>query len=176
MIPQITEFAAIDFETANQHRTSVCSVGIVIVKGLEIVDTFYSLIKPLPDFYSYFTTEIHSLTSKDTKYAPSFPAVWQKIAPKLTNLPLIAHNKTFDEGCLKSVFSEYKMNYETPQFYCTCKTSKKLFKDLPNHQLQTVAQYCGHRLDHHHNALEDAMACASIAIHIIKKLPLITPK
>lgn len=28
------DFAAIDFETANGKRTSVCSVGIVIVKGV----------------------------------------------------------------------------------------------------------------------------------------------
>ena len=40
-------FAAIDFETANNERSSVCSIGIVIVRGEEIVDTFYSLIKPL---------------------------------------------------------------------------------------------------------------------------------
>ena len=38
------DFAAIDFETANQHRTSVCSVGIVIVRDGEIVDSYYSLI------------------------------------------------------------------------------------------------------------------------------------
>ena len=38
-------FAAIDFETANNERSSVCSIGIVIVRGEEIVDTFYSLIK-----------------------------------------------------------------------------------------------------------------------------------
>lgn len=37
-------FAAIDFETANQQRTSVCSVGIVIVRDGEIVDSYYSLI------------------------------------------------------------------------------------------------------------------------------------
>lgn len=33
-------FAAIDFETANQQRTSVCSVGIVIVRDGEIVDSY----------------------------------------------------------------------------------------------------------------------------------------
>ena len=36
------DFAAIDFETANQQRTSVCSVGIVIVRD-------GSLIKPEPE-------------------------------------------------------------------------------------------------------------------------------
>ena len=40
------DFAAIDFETANNERTSVCSVGVVIVRNGEIVDTFYSLIQP----------------------------------------------------------------------------------------------------------------------------------
>ena len=32
------DFAAIDFETANNERSSVCSVGVVIVRGGEIVD------------------------------------------------------------------------------------------------------------------------------------------
>ena len=40
------DFAAIDFETANNERTSVCSVGVVIVRDGEIVDSFYSLIQP----------------------------------------------------------------------------------------------------------------------------------
>ena len=30
------DFAAIDFETANQQRTSVCSVGIVIVRMVRL--------------------------------------------------------------------------------------------------------------------------------------------
>lgn len=43
------DFAAIDFETANQQRTSVCSVGIVIVRDGEIAGSYYSLIKPEPE-------------------------------------------------------------------------------------------------------------------------------
>ena len=44
------DIAAIDFETANNERTSVCSVGVVIVRDGEIVDTFYSLIQPEPNY------------------------------------------------------------------------------------------------------------------------------
>ena len=47
------DFVAIDFETANGQRSSVCSVGIVIVQGGEIVDNFYALIKPMPNYYSW---------------------------------------------------------------------------------------------------------------------------
>ena len=35
------DFAAIDFETANNQRSSVCSVGVVVVRDGEIANTFY---------------------------------------------------------------------------------------------------------------------------------------
>ena len=53
------DFAAIDFETANNERASVCSVGVVIVRGGEIVDKFYSLIKPEPEYYKYWCSQVH---------------------------------------------------------------------------------------------------------------------
>ena len=47
------DFAAIDFETANGERSSVCSVGVVVVRGGEVCDRFYSLIQPEPNYYTY---------------------------------------------------------------------------------------------------------------------------
>ena len=66
----MTDFAAIDFETANGKRTSVCSVGVVVVRGGAVADTFYSLIRPRPNYYSAFTTAVHGLTYHDTVEAP----------------------------------------------------------------------------------------------------------
>ena len=51
------DFVAIDFETANNERSSVCSVGIVIVRNGEIVDNFYSLIQPEPNYYNYWCSQ-----------------------------------------------------------------------------------------------------------------------
>lgn len=39
-------FAAIDFETATGRRNSACAVGIVTVEDGEIIDKYYSLIRP----------------------------------------------------------------------------------------------------------------------------------
>ena len=97
-------FAAIDFETANGNCSSVCSVGIVIVRNGEICDSFYSLIKPEPNYYSWFCQRVHGLGHKDTDSAPIFPEVWKQIEPKIEGLTLVAHNSPFDEGCLKAVF------------------------------------------------------------------------
>lgn len=162
------DFAAIDFETANCSRTSVCSVGIVIVRDGEIVDNFYSLIKPEPNYYNYWCTQVHGLTRKDTDSAPLFPEVWKQIAPKIAGLPLVAHNKSFDENCLREVFKCYKMDYPEYPFFCTCIASRRHFgKTLPNHQLHVVAEACGFHLENHHHALADAEACAWIAREIL---------
>ena len=163
----MTDFAAIDFETANAERTSVCSVGVVVVRDGEFVDSFYSLIQPEPNYYTYWNTRVHGLTRDDTENAPVFPEVWSQIAPMIEGLPLVAHNKTFDESCLKAVFRCYQMDYPGYRFYCTCRASRKVFPDAPNHQLHTVAARCGYDLKQHHHALADAEACAAIAMEIL---------
>ena len=162
------DFAAIDFETANGKRTSVCSVGVVIVRNGKIVKKIYRLIRPCPNYYTQWTTAVHGLTYADTEEAEDFPDVWAEIKPLIDGLPLVAHNSPFDEGCLKAVHELYEMTYPDYKFYCTCRTSRKVFgKELPNHQLHTVAARCGYDLTNHHHALADAEACAQIALLII---------
>lgn len=161
------DFAAIDFETANSERSSVCSVGVVIVRNNEIVDSFYSLINPEPNYYNYWCTKVHGLTSRDTDDAPVFPEVWKQIAPLVEGLPLVAHNSPFDESCLKAVFRVYQMDYPDYPFYDTLSASRQTLPELENHQLHTVAAACGYQLDNHHHALADAEACAWIAREIL---------
>ena len=160
-------FAAIDFETANNKPTSVCSVGVVVVRDGEFVDSFYSLIQPEPNYYNYWNTRIHGLTRYDTEEAPVFPYVWEKVEPLIEGLPLVAHNKAFDETCLKAVFRCYQMDYPDYPFFCTCIASRKAFPFAPNHQLHTIAELCGYHMEHHHHALDDAIACAWIARDIL---------
>jgi len=162
------DFAAIDFETANQDRSSVCAVGIVIVRNGGIADKFYSLIQPEPNYYSYFNTRVHGLRASDTDNALVFPKVWKKVEPLIEGIPLVAHNSPFDEGCLKDVFRVYQMDYPDYEFHCTLKASRKQFRGLPNHQLHTVSRHCGYEMQNHHEALDDAYACAVIAQKIFR--------
>ena len=71
----MTSFVALDFETANQYRSSVCSIGLVFVENSKITETFYELIKPCPNYYSPFCTQIHGLSQSDTKNARLFPEI-----------------------------------------------------------------------------------------------------
>ena len=162
----LKEFAALDFETANRYPTSICSVGVVIVKDGKIVDKIYHLVKPEPDFYNYFNTRIHGLTDKDTRNARNFKEVWTEIDKKIGSLPIVAHNNVFERGCLKAAHQMYQMYYPNYPIHCTCQGSRKVFPDLENHRLNTVAAHCGFDLTNHHNALADAEACAYIAMKV----------
>ncbi len=162
------DFAAIDFETANGQRSSVCSVGVVVVKEGVVTDTFYSLIQPEPNYYSWFCQQVHGLGHEDTDDAEVFPRVWERVEPLIEGLPLVAHNAPFDEGCLRAVMQVYRMDWPDYRFYCTCRASRRYFgRRLPNHQLHTVAEACGFCLENHHHALADAEACAAIALKLL---------
>lgn len=177
------DFIAIDFETANECASSVCSIGAVLVRGGEIIKTFYSLIKPEPDYYKWFCQQVHGLGHEDTDNAQVFPYVWERMLIELldegqilsedtaddpTAIPLVAHNAKFDNRCLREVFQCYRMDYPEFVFYDTLAASRNHFRDsLENHQLQTVAAACGYNLVDHHHALADAEACAWIAREIL---------
>lgn len=164
----MTDFAAIDFETANRHRASVCSVGVVVVRGGEVTESLYRLIRPRPNYYSRFTTAVHGLTHADTDGAPEFGEVWREVAPLVEGLPLVAHNAPFDEGCLRAAFDLFDMPWPGYEFLCTCRASRRVFgRRLPDHRLGTVAAACGYDLRNHHHALADAEACAAIALKIL---------
>lgn len=177
------DFIAIDFETANECPSSVCSIGAVLVRDGEIVKTFYSLIKPEPDYYKWFCQQVHGLDHEDTDCAEVFPYVWERMIAELLDgiqiqsedtsdnpdaVPFVAHNAGFDSRCLREVFRCYRMDYPEFVFHDTLAASRSHFSgSLENHQLQTVAAACGYDLTNHHHALADAEACAWIARHIL---------
>lgn len=162
----LRDFVAIDFEAANAELTSACSMGLIIVRDDEVVDSFYSLLHPVPDYYDFWTTKVHGIKRKDTMDAPWFPEVWSYVSYKVKGLPMVAHGSSFDERVLKALHEYYYIRYPEYKFYCTHHGSEKLLPDLENHKLQTVAKHFGYDLEHHHHALADAEACAVIAMNI----------
>lgn len=97
---------------------------------------------------------------------PKFPEVWAQIEPLIQGLPLVAHNRPFDEGCLKAAFAEYGMPYPGYEFHCTLAASRRCL-DIPSHQLHLSVAACGYNMENHHHALADAEACAVIALKIL---------
>lgn len=159
-------FAAIDFETANYEPTSICAIGIVTVREGAICDHIYRLVRPEPEYYvRWFSEQIHGITFKDTAHSPCFADVWQDIAPLIAGMPLVAHNKAFDQKVLEATCRMYGLETPNVPFYCTLQAARRLIprSRIGNHRLPTVCAYLGIDFSDHHYALADAEACARIA-------------
>lgn len=161
------DFVAIDFETANSMRSSVCSVGIVQVRNGKIIKEIHSLINPLSEFH-YYNTKVHGITEYMVQSAPTFEEFWPDMKGLLENQVVIAHNASFDMGVLQESLRQFHETQPHFDYGCSYRIAKKVWPNLYNHKLSTVANYLGISL-RHHDALEDARAAAIITIEALQK-------
>lgn len=158
-------FIAMDFETANGKRFSACSLALTIVRNSQVADEFYTLINPQTDFF-WRNIQIHGIHEADVQNAPTFPEIWDHINTFFTPDKLvIAHNNRFDNSVLKSTLEHYGIAAPAYQTLDTLKTSRHLLPGLANYKLNTVCDALNIDLHHHHNALDDAQACANILLY-----------
>ena len=158
-------FVAMDFETANHEKHSAVSMALAVVRQNEVVDEFYSLIQP-ETYFSARNTAIHGIREQDVAQAPKYPEIWAQVAPLFTEDKLVvAHNAPFDHGVLQGTLAYYGIEAPHYMLLDTVRSSRQLFPHFRNHKLNTVAENLGITLDHHHNALDDAVAAAQILIY-----------
>jgi DNA polymerase-3 subunit epsilon len=156
-------FVAIDFETAQYARESICSAGLVKFLDGKAQDSYYSLVRPpilysRPDF-----TKIHGLTIKDVRSAPSFADIWDTEAlPFIGNMPLAAHNASFDMGALRAVLEWHGLPVPPLRYFCTLALSRNVWPGLRSHSLPNLGAHFNIQYEAHH-ALDDARTCGDIA-------------
>lgn len=161
-------FTAIDFETANCYVGSICAVGLAVVEGDTIVEKKYWLVRPHGnhDYFDSFNIYIHGITPDMVKDADSWDTLYDtEILPRISGTLVAAHNAAFDMSALRHVLDAYGMEYPTTRYICTCKAARKTWDNLDNHKLNTVSDHL-HFEFQHHNALEDALACANILLAV----------
>lgn len=161
------DFIVIDFETATPNMNSACSVGAAIVSGLKIVDSFYSLIQPPENQYSPKNTEIHGISAIDTEQSDPAWIVLRQLLPFLNcSVPVVAHNTSFDMSVLYHCLGDHIPDFKYMDTMDMVKPHIKGKRDL-----SSCAEYFGITLDHHHNALNDAITCAKVAIKCFELSP-----
>ena len=160
------DFIAIDFETALNQQTP-CSLGIAIVKNGQITDCRSYLIDPESKFSSY-NMQIHGIHPEDVAGQPTFPQLWETIRPILEQGILVAHNAPFDMSVLAKCLRDYGLSWHKRVPYaCTCQMSRRLIPQSHNHKLNTLCDYFGLELDHHH-AGSDSRACGEIFFRCVE--------
>jgi DNA polymerase-3 subunit epsilon len=89
-----SSFVAIDFETANPSRVSICAAGLAVFENAILTESPYWLVRP-PKGHGWFWEdfiEIHHLTHLDVLDA-KFPAIASELLTRLSRADIvIAHN------------------------------------------------------------------------------------
>lgn len=163
-------FIAIDFETANSFRGSVCEVGLVrVVDGVED-EAFETLIMPHRDHRQFdgMNVNIHGIHADDVTSSPEFCDVWPNIRDFVGDLPLVAHNASFDMRALRELLFLYELPIPTATYYCTLVLSRRLL-DLTSYSLPFVARELGIPDSIHHRAGSDARCASEVALAMLSR-------
>ncbi|UVI84513.1 exonuclease domain-containing protein [Staphylococcus aureus] len=158
-------FVAIDIETANESRSSICSIALIKYTNNKISDALYTYINP-ETYFSSMNISIHGITEEDVKESPKMYQMYDAIIRFIGDDLLVAHNTSFDMYALCDAFENYDLPLPNNRYICTYRLSKDLYK-LPSYRLQDLSDYFDIKNENHHNAFNDAKVCAKIAIKIL---------
>lgn len=161
-------FVAIDFETANSKPDSACAVGAVVVRDGVIIDRRYSLINPLVSF-STFCTNIHGIQESTVKNAPYFEDIHTPLYKILNGQIFAAHNASFDANVLRISCENRNLAVPSITVFDSVEMSRKAWPELAHHRLNALCEYFQLPLKHH-NAIEDATACALLILRCAEQM------
>ncbi|MBK6625976.1 MAG: 3'-5' exoribonuclease [Flavobacteriales bacterium] len=164
-------FTAIDFETANEQRNSICAIGVVQVQNGTITKTWKQFVQPPELRVSEINQSVHRIRYDDLLNAPTFPEIWDDFKEMIENCVVTAHNAEFDMNVLKQTLDHYGLEEPNIRSLCTLKLSQVAFPQLDDYRLADVTKYLGLEF-RHHSCDEDARVCAEIAIQAIPRVSL----
>lgn len=155
---KLNSFTALDFETFTAARSSACAIGLVKVIDGRIVQKFYSLIKPIPDQRETDNSAINGITREMVDVAPTFLQLWPTISKIIGKDILVSHNAEFDQSVWNEQMGVYCCVTDPSKFrfFCTFQmTGLSLEKACAKHNIEIGC---------HHDALDDALACAKVLL------------
>lgn len=164
------DFIALDLETANSFRGSICEIGLAFVEGGEVINSKSWLVQPAGNEYDPFNIYIHGITPEMTSNSPSFPEVWPEVLSYISHKTVVAHNTSFDMYAIKDALEKFSLPFPEFNYFCSLRISRKAFPGLYSYSLPNVCEAVNVNFDTHHRAENDAIGCANVFIKSLKAL------
>jgi DNA polymerase-3 subunit epsilon len=160
----MTDVVVIDFETANERRGSPCAFGYAQLEGLRVVNSGSFLIRP-PEFrFEGFNMSLHGITPAMCEHAPEWSEALEQIEAIVGNCLVVAHYTPFDIGVIRDACAATGVGCPEIHFACTRQMSRIVWPDRGSYCLPDMVAAVGGVLANHHQAEDDALAAAGIAI------------
>jgi DNA polymerase-3 subunit epsilon len=158
-----TTFVAIDVETANADRSSICQIGAVRVENGIVTDAFATLVDP-ETYFDPWNIQIHGITAAMVRGQPSFPRIASGLSDFVASAVVASHT-AFDRLAVERVYSKYNITSPRWCWLDTARVTRRAWKELADsgYGLADVAAHCGIEF-RHHDALEDAKAAGQVLV------------
>lgn len=155
-------FVAIDVETTgfSPVENELIEISAIKYKGTDKIATFSTLIKPKA-LIPYRITDITGITNEMVKNSPQVEKVMPELIEFIGNSPIVAHNANFDYKFIQSYSNN---SFSKNKVIDTVAISRKMYPNLPNHKLGTIAKQIGITEEGFHRAEFDCECCAKIYI------------
>ena len=162
------DFVAIDVETANADRASICQIGIVAFENGSVKESWQSLVNP-EDYFDDFNTSIHGIDQRAVKGAPTFPLIYGTVRKLLADAVVASHSP-FDQIALARVMAKYDLETFECVWLDTARVVRCVWPEFSQrgYRLANVATKLGISFVAH-NAEEDARAAGEILAYAIKE-------
>ncbi len=156
-------FVALDVETANSKRDSICQIGIAVFTDGVMVDEWSSLIDP-EDSFHFFNTKIHGLTSDNVAKQPSFPAIANALGGYLNSKICVSHSY-FERESLRQASAKYGLKEYDAEWLDSSLVARRVWDEFSQkgYSLKNICEKIGYQFKHH-DALEDAKAAGHIIL------------
>lgn len=161
-------FVAIDVETTglSPFANELIEVSAIKYNGTKKIDSFTTLIKPKVRI-PYYITNITGITNEMVQNSPVVEDVMPSLIQFIGNNPIIAHNANFDYKFIQN-YSNNAFSKNT--LIDTVQIGRRLYPNLPNHKLGTIAKHIGITEDGFHRAEFDCECCARIYMEYLKAM------
>lgn len=163
------KIAIIDFETTGlspDMGDRATEVAVVIVAEGEIVDRYQSLMNAgvrVPAFIEALT----GISNAMLKKAPPAAEVMRALAEFVGDLPLVAHNASFDSKFLDAEWARIERRRQR-EFACSMLLARRIYPAAPNHKLGSLVGHLGlPSAARHHRALADAEMTAHLWVRMV---------
>lgn len=153
-------FLAVDVETANPSRASICEIGIIaFVDGAEAW-RWRTLVNPEEPFDAQFYGKYNFVHPSMVLDAPTFPSLLSTLAPTLQGQVLV-HWGTFDQDAVSQAAEKYGVEPPRIRWLDAMNVAKQAWPGLKSYALAEVAGVLGYEF-RPHVAIDDAWACGMV--------------
>jgi DNA polymerase III epsilon subunit family exonuclease len=163
-------YVCIDVETTGllPDADEIVEVSAVRYRNNEISDTFTTLINPKIHISSRIT-KINGISDDMVKDSPFIYDAMPKLIEFIGTDAIVAHNMPFDYKFLAATAEKVNLKFN-PYTVDTLTLSRKAFKDIENHKLQTLAKELNIPVSQAHRSESDAIVCGYLLQKCILKL------